>query len=405
MVRLLVCVLSLFLLSCSEESTGPETPTPIRAATSGERAVLRANTDFGFTLFRTTAATASEANLFLSPLSVSMALGMTANGAAGETARAMRLALAQQGLSTSEINQSYRSLIDLLRSTDPRVRFDIANGIWSREGFVPEQAFVDSNRFYFDAEVRTLDFSRADAVDIINAWVSQKTQGKIPTIVTPPIPELTMMYLINAIYFKGVWATQFDARKTRDDVFTGAGGQEVPVKMMNGSADIRYVQDDLAEIADLPYGWERYSMAILLPRPGVALATLREALRPARWQSWQDGMHETTMDLQVPRFAMEYETSLNQILESMGMDIAFDPSRADFSGISREMELFISQVKHKTFVTVNEEGTEAAAATSVEMGTTSVPQVFRVDRPFVFVIHERNSGAILFIGQVADPRE
>lgn len=405
MVRLLLMVLPLCLLACSNESTGPESPTPVRAATSGERAVLRANTGFGFTLFRTTAAVATDENLFLSPLSVSMALGMTANGAAGETAQAMRLALAQQGLSSTEINQSYRSLIDLLRGTDPRVRFDIANGIWNRTGFVPEQAFIDSNRFYFDADVRTLDFSRADAADIINAWVSQKTQGKIPAIVAPPIPPLTVMYLINAMYFKGTWATQFDPARTRDDVFKAPGDRDIPVKMMNGNADIRYLKDQLAEVVDLPYGWDRYSMAILLPRPDVTLATLRDALRPAQWQTWQEAMHETAMDLQIPRFTMEYETSLNDILASMGMGIAFDPSHADFSGISRQMELFISQVKHKTFVQVNEEGTEAAAATSVEVGTTSVPQVFRVDRPFVFVIHERNTGAILFIGQVTAPRE
>lgn len=405
MVRLLLMVLPLCLLACSNESTGPESPTPVRAATSGERAVLRANTGFGFTLFRTTAAVATDENLFLSPLSVSMALGMTANGAAGETAQAMRLALAQQGLSSTEINQSYRSLIDLLRGTDPRVRFDIANGIWNRTGFVPEQAFIDSNRFYFDADVRTLDFSRADAADIINAWVSQKTQGKIPAIVAPPIPPLTVMYLINAMYFKGTWATQFDPARTRDDVFKAPGDRDIPVKMMNGNADIRYLKDQLAEVVDLPYGWDRYSMAILLPRPDVTLATLRDALRPAQWQTWQEAMHETAMDLQIPRFTMEYETSLNDILASMGMGIAFDPSHADFSGISRQMELFISQVKHKTFVQVNEEGTEAAAATSVEIGTTSVPQVFRVDRPFVFVIHERNTGAILFIGQVTAPRE
>ncbi|MDX9757633.1 MAG: serpin family protein [Bacteroidota bacterium] len=405
MVRLLLMVLPLCLLACSNESTGPESPTPVRAATSGERAVLRANTDFGFTLFRTTAAVATDENLFLSPLSVSMALGMTANGAAGETAQAMRLALAQQGLSSTEINQSYRSLIDLLRGTDPRVRFNIANGIWNRAGFVPEQAFIDSNRFYFDADVRTLDFSRADAADIINAWVSQKTQGKIPAIVAPPIPPLTVMYLINAMYFKGTWATQFDPARTRDDVFKAPGDRDIPVKMMNGNADIRYLKDQLAEVVDLPYGWDRYSMAILLPRPDVTLATLRDALRPAQWQTWQEAMHETAMDLQIPRFTMEYETSLNDILASMGMGIAFDPSHADFSGISRQMELFISQVKHKTFVQVNEEGTEAAAATSVEIGTTSVPQVFRVDRPFVFVIHERNTGAILFIGQVTAPRE
>jgi serpin B len=405
MKRIALLLLPLFLLSCSDESTGPETPTPLRSITSGEREVLRANSAFGFTLFRTVAAATPEANVFLSPLSVSMALGMTANGAAGDTWVAMRQALAQQGLSQTEINQSYRSLLDLLRSTDPRVRLDIANSIWSREGFTLEQAFVDSNRYYFDAEVRPLDFSRADAADIINAWVSQKTQGKIPSIVTSPIPDLVMMYLINAVYFKGTWAQQFDSRLTRDDTFQAAGGKATPVKMMNRSGRMRYHQGALVEIADLPYGWDRYSMAILLPKAGVTLAQLRESLVPEQWDSWLAALRESEMDIQLPRFTLEFETGLNEMLKSMGMEIAFDSDRADFSGINRDMELFISQVKHKTFVKVNEEGTEAAAATSVEMGTTSMPPVMRVDRPFLFVIHERNSGAILFIGQITDPKE
>lgn len=405
MKRFAFLLFPLLLLSCSDESTGPETPTPIRSITSGERSVLRANSAFGFTLFRTVAATTPDANVFLSPLSVSMALGMTANGAAGDTWLAMRQALAQQGLSQTEINQSYRSLLDLLRSTDPRVRLDIANSIWSREGFTLEQAFVDSNRYYFDAEVRPLDFSRADAADIINAWVSQKTQGKIPSIVTSPIPDLVMMYLINAVYFKGTWARQFDTKLTRDDTFQAAGGKATPVKMMNRSGSMRYHQGELVEIADLPYGWDRYSMAVLLPKAGVTLAQLREALVPEQWDSWLAALRDVDIDIQLPRFTLEYETGLNEMLKSMGMEIAFDSDRADFSGINRDMELFISQVKHKTFVKVNEEGTEAAAATSVEMGTTSVPPVMRIDRPFIFVIHERNSGAILFIGQITDPKE
>jgi serpin B len=405
MIRFAVILLPLLLFACSDESTGPETPTPLRSISSGELAVARANTAFGLTLFRSVADATPDDNVFISPLSVSMALGMTVNGAAGETWLGMRQALHFDGLSQTEINQSYRSLIDLLRGMDPRVRLDIANSIWSREGFPVEQAFVDSNRFYFDAEIRTLDFSRTDAATIINAWVSRMTQGKIPDIVSAPISELVMMYLINAVYFKGSWTEKFDASKTRDDTFISIDGSRKNIRMMNRSGSIRYHQGQLVEIADLPYGWDRYSMAVLLPRDGVTLAELREALLSEQWVSWLAALKETEMDLQLPRFTLEYEVGLNQMLESMGMELAFDPDLADFSGINRNRELYITNVKHKTYVEVNEEGTEAAAATSVEMGTTSLPPTMRVDHPFVFVIHERNTGAILFIGQVTNPGE
>jgi serine protease inhibitor len=405
MKRLALLVIPLLLLSCSDESAGPDTPTPVRQISSGELAVMHANTAFGLTLFRSVAEETPDANIFISPLSVSMALGMTVNGAAGDTWLGMRRALHFDNLTQTEINQSYRSLLDLLRGMDPRVRFDIANSIWSREGFPVEQAFIDSNRHYFDAEIRSLDFSRADAADVINAWVSQKTQGRIPDIVTGPIPELTMMYLINAVYFKGTWSEQFDPKKTRDDTFTATGGARKNIKMMNRSGRMRYHSGQLVEIVDLPYGWDRYSMAVLLPREGVTLAEARNALLSDQWGLWLDALIETEMDLQMPRFTLEYETSLREMLRKMGMELAFDPENADFSGINPDRELYVTDVKHKTYVKVNEEGTEAAAATSVEMGTTSMPPVMRVDHPFIFVIHEHNTGAILFIGQVTDPED
>lgn len=405
MKQLALLVLPLLLLSCSDESAGPDAPTPVRQINSGELAVMHANAAFGLTLFRSVAEETPDANIFISPLSVSMALGMTVNGAAGDTWLGMRRALHFDDLTQTEINQSYRSLLDLLRGMDPRVRFDIANSIWSREGFPVEQAFVDTNRHYFDAEIRSLDFSRADAADIINAWVSQKTQGKIPDIVTGPIPELTMMYLINAVYFKGTWSEQFDPKKTRDDTFTATGGTRKNIKMMSRSGRMRYHSGQLVEIVDLPYGWDRYSMAVLLPRDGVTLAEARNALLSDQWGLWLDALVETEMDLQMPRFTLEYETSLREMLRKMGMELAFDPVNADFSGINRDRELYVTDVKHKTYVKVNEEGTEAAAATSVEMGTTSMPPVMRVDHPFIFVIHEHNTGAILFIGQVTDPED
>ncbi|MBR9978272.1 MAG: serpin family protein [Bacteroidetes bacterium] len=404
MFRCILLLLPLFILSCSDDTTGPETPTPLRPISSGELALARANSAFGFSLFTSVTDATPEENVFLSPLSVMMALGMTVNGAAGETWTGMRQALHFEGMTQEEINQSCHDIMELLLGMDPQVRLDIANSIWSRAGYAVEEDFIETNRRYFDADIESLDFDRADAAGIINAWVSRMTQGRIPEIVAAPIPDWVVMYIINAVYFKGTWTQEFDPSDTRDDSFIAIDGSSRPVKMMQRTGSTRYTQDDLVEMVDLPYGWDRYSMAVLLPREGVSLAELRKKLSTEQWDAWVKALKERDVALQLPRFTLEYEVGLNDVLASMGMEAAFAPGRADFSGINPENELFISAVRHKTFVQVNEEGTEAAAVTSVEIGVTSVPSVtvMRVDRPFVFVIHERNTGAILFIGQLTD---
>ena len=210
-----------------------------------------------------------------------------------------------------------------------------------------------------------------------------------------------VMYLINAVYFKGNWTTQFDPADTRDDQFTALNGKKQPIKMMNRKGDVRYHADDKLQIVYLPYGWDRFSIAVVLPRAGTTLADAATELE-SRWEGLIGQLSESEMTLQMPRFKLEYEVAFSDILSAMGMDIAFDHTRADFTRINAEGGLYISEVKHKTFVQVNEEGTEAAAATSVEVGVRSMPENMRVDRPFLFVIHERHSGAILFIGQVTD---
>lgn len=391
----------LLLHGCSDESTGPETPVPLRALTAGENKVLTANNDFAFSLFESTIAVTPDENVFLSPLSVSLALGMTLNGAAGETRTAMEQTMAVHGLTTTEINEAWRGLSELLRQADPRVILTIANSIWSRAGFPVEQSFIDTNRDYFDAEVQDLDFNDPQASATINAWVNAKTNGRIPDIIDPPIPAEMVMYLINAVYFKGSWTTQFDPAHTRDDTFTALGGEKQSIRMMSRKGDIRYHADNMMQIVDMPYGWDRFSMAVVLPRPGIALADAATELTN-RWDGLEELLGEIDMTVQLPRFTLAYEVEFKDILSAMGMEIAFDPSRADFSGINADGDLFISEVKHKTFVEVNEEGTEAAAVTSVGIGTTSVPETMRVDRPFLFVIHERHTGAILFIGQISN---
>jgi serpin B len=393
----------LALGACSDETTGPETPTPMRSLSTQEIEINRASSSFAFDLFNAIADAEADGNVFISPLSVSMALGMTMNGAQSETWDGMRSALRLGALSEHEINEAWRGLRTLLLGADPRVQLSIANSIWSRDGFPVQTAFIDSNTYYFDAETRALDFNDPGAADVINAWVKGKTAGRIPTIVDGPISPLTMMYLINAVYFKGQWATQFDPAQTREDVFHPASGGTQSVQMMHRDGNMRHMANATMEMVDLPYGWDRFSMAVLLPQKEVSLKELRAQVGNATtWTSLLGQLRDMDMMLQLPRFRIEYDVQLKDVLSALGMEQAFDPNRADFTRINPDGGLYISSVKHKTFVEVNEEGTEAAAVTSVEIGTTSLPPVMRVDRPFLFVIHERNTGAILFIGQVND---
>ncbi|MCB2205421.1 serpin family protein [bacterium] len=403
MHRILLAALGVVVLlsACSDETSGPAEPTPMRSLSAREASINKSNSAFAFRIFNTVAQSQSDKNIFLSPLSISMALGMTMNGARGDTWEGMRTALSLEQLSPYDINTAWQGLRDVLLHADPAVQLTIANSIWCRNGFQVEQSFVDTNRYYFDAEVQSLDFNAPTAAGIINDWVSTNTAGRIPTIIDGPISPLTMMYLINAVYFKGNWSTRFDPERTHDAQFHAAGGATQTVRMMQRESTMRYVHNGSVQIVDLPYGWDRFSMAILLPTGEGSLADVREALaEEGNWTAWINALQDREIMLQLPRFRMEYEIPLKDALTTLGMEQAFSPYSADFTGINPEGELYISSVKHKTFVEVNEEGTEAAAVTSVEVGATSVPPALIVDRPFVFVIHERNTGAVLFIGQV-----
>ena len=284
-----------------------------------------------------------------------MALGMAMNGAAGTTYDEMRAALAFGSASETEIGESYKSLITLLRGLDPSVSFSIANSIWYRAGFPFKQSFLDAGRTWFDAQVSPLDFTNPSAVKTINDWVSASTAGKIPTILDK-IEDDQVMFLINAIYFKGSWRTKFDASRTVDAPFHGVGGDQ-PAKLMHRDGQIRHLRTADFEAVDLPYGNGAYSMTVVL----------------------------------IPD------------LQSLGMRAAFVDGGADFTRMSTlGSQLFISVVKQKTYVDVNEEGTEAAAVTNVGISLTSAPVriIFRVDRPFVFVLRERLSGTVLFMGKI-----
>lgn len=411
--QLISSLVLLFLLfggisACNKESVEPG-PKPIQL--SAEQAeLIQDNTHFAFDLLREVSAEAADGdNVFLSPLSVSLALAMTLNGAEGETLDGMRQAMRLSGLSREEINEAYRKLMNDLLSVDPKVILNIANSIWYRSDFQVQPPFIDVNKEYYDAEVVSLDFDAPGAVDQINQWVSDKTNKLIESIIEE-IPAEAVMYLINAIYFKGQWRYEFDKEETMPDSFSLSDGTVVEVPMMRQQTSLGYHMHELFTAAELPYGRGNYSMVVLLPNEGKSVDQVIGAMDRQLWEDLTTGL-DTAVELGVrfPRFKFAFEQKLKPVLSSMGMGLAFMPFQADFSGINPDAELFINEVFHKAFVEVNEEGTEAAAVTAVEVGVTSIGPggaiPFWVNRPFVFLIKEKYTNAVIFAGRVMVPVE
>jgi serine protease inhibitor len=367
-----------------------------------------ANVKFGFNLFSEIEKQSGGQNIFISPTSISLCLAMAYNGADAETKQAMARALEFQGLSLDELNRAYGDLKSALENPDPKVQLQIANSLWARRGLTFKPDFIQRTKQFFSAEVTDLDFDDKSAPATINQWVSEKTKGKIQKIVDQISPD-SILFLINAIYFKGTWTKEFDKAKTREDDFTTGAGAQKRLPMMSASGNYRYYENGDFQAVSLPYGAGRTSMYIFLPK-AAGLAAFQKNLSTANWESWMKAFNEMEGDLSLPRFKIEYEITLNDALKALGMGVAFDGGRANFRGmIESAQNVYISQVKHKTFAEVNEEGTEAAAVTSTEMRTTSVMrprQKFQmvVDHPFFCAIRDNTTGTVLFMGSINDPK-
>jgi len=369
--------------------------------------LVQANTAFAINLIHTLRKDETGKNLFISPASVSLALAMTYNGAAGETAAAMSGVLGFQEMNLEEINTAFADLRTILENPDPKVELAIANSLWARQGKVFYEDFLQRNRDYYGAKVETLDFDLPDAVDTINEWVEQQTKGKIKDLLQPPIDPLTVLFLINALYFKADWTDPFDPKQTREIPFYLSDGSSRQHPVMFREGDFSGLVGEDFHAVSLPYGkTERLGMYIFLPDPDQTLDNFYEQLSPARWSDWMKQFQEIEGYVGLPRFKFEYETSLNDALKALGMEIAFKEGVADFSAMKQvPPRLFIAEVKHKTFIEVNEKGTEAAAATSVEIREESAPAFNMVmDRPFFFAIVDNKTGSILFMGSVEDPQ-
>lgn len=398
-----ILALTFAMTTCSNSPTEPGN-REVRALTSVEKALIQADNSFGLKVFQEINNHEKNGNIFISALSISMALAMTLNGANGATKEAMQNSLELAGLSDQQINENYKSLIELLVSLDPKVKFQIANSIWYRDDMIFEQSFIDQNKKYFDALVSSLDFNSPNAKNIINAWVDEQTNGKIKEIVEK-INRNDVMFLINAIYFKGIWKYQFDEKQTSDALFTLPDNSQIPCKMMVQSGEFQYFANENFQAIDLPYGDELFSMVLLLPKPSVNIDSLIMEFDQNNWNQWISLFQKQSGAIFLPRFKLSYKLKMNDVLIALGMGVAFS-DEADFTRMYKPGGLFISEVNHKTFVEVNEEGTEAAAVTSVVISRTSISGfIMQVDRPFIVAIRENHSGTILFIGKIVNPTE
>jgi serine protease inhibitor len=287
------------------------------------------------------------------------------------------------------------------------VEFNIANSIWYRDDYTFEQDFFDRCSEYFDARVSGLDFSQGEAVkDTVNNWVEENTNGRIKDILKNVHP-LAVMYLVNAIYFNGTWTYQFDEEDTKEDVFYLTGGGTKECEMMKVKSEFKYFGDSNFQAVDIPYGIGNYSMTVILPVYGEDIEEFIAGLTQEKWDEWMGSFYEDSVNLFLPKLKLEYKADdiLKKVLIDMGMGVAFDEALADFTDMYSPGGIFINKVIHKTFLEVDEEGTEAAAATVVEMIESSIPEhpTVYLNRPFIFAIRENYSGTILFIGKIVEP--
>jgi serine protease inhibitor len=394
----------LLLISCTNDAETPQstdlTPTEKSAK------IIAADNQFGFEIFQKVNASLTESkNTMISPMSISLALAMVYNGTNGDTKKQMEDMLHKSGLTPDDINQSYKDLIAALSSHDPKVELAISNAIFYRNTFPVKNDFITTNQNYYRAEVSGLDFMKtAETLKKVNDWVNTQTKGKIDKIIEKVNPE-DVMYLLNAIYFNGEWQYRFDPKETTDMPFTKEDNQVVQVPTMTIENPYKLYSNENFQMLEMPYGSGKYSMLIFLPASGKTTNNVISLLTAESVDGWIQKMTEQKKKVYLPKFEFKFDDSLVDELKTLGMTDAFDDTKANLSGISDAAKLVISEVMHKSYIKVDERGTEAAAVTGITIGVTSIgpDNSFRADHPFVFAIREKDTKAILFIGKVMNP--
>ena len=404
----IIAIAVVLLAGCNLTDSGQDDGKrhQMRELTAQEQVLVDNANDFTFSVLDRLAQTTADESFFVSPLSIMMAFGMALNGTDGETYDQMRDFFGNSGLTNTEINQAFRDLIGLLTGLDPQVRMEIANSVWYRRGFQVIQDFLDTNKEFFDAEIADLDFADPSAIDIINGWINDKTNGLIDEMINEIGPDV-VMYLINAIYFKADWTIQFDPDDTRQEPFTTGTGDRVDVPMMRVKDSFGYTESSNWYVVDLPYGAGDFSFTAFLPKDHTNLSAFAGSLTQEQFTAIISQIEKDTVIVYMPRFEIDfdYEDIMDELID-MGLTLPFDPNAADFSRINAVEQLFISDVMHRAVIKVDEEGSEAAAVTVIEISRTSAGPVelsIRLDRPFLFFIRENSSNSILFMGKYAGP--
>ena len=374
--------------------------------TAGGAGVITANNDFGIDLFARTASEENK-NFMISPLSAGVALTMLLNGCESATYDQLKSTLKYPSAMTkTEINEAYKSLVKQLLSVDSKVELSLANAIFYRNGFIVKPTYLTAMESVFGSKIQGLDFSLPSALTAINKWASDNTKGKVPKVLDQVDPD-AVMFLMNALYFKGSWSSRFDKALTSDRPFYTSGGNTLDVSTMNGEVNVKTCRGEGYTAIELPYGRTNFTMVIIMPEG--SLSDFISSFNAGTWKTLTGILDSRTefgkVNVYMPEFSFSYEKYFNDQLRSMGMIDAFESHLADLSGIS-DKQIYVSFVKQNTFVEVNEEGTEAAAVTTIGIELTSAwpqPQVFEVNKPFIFAIRERTTNSLLFIGQVVNP--
>lgn len=400
MRKIFLPLLAVLLAACQSDDVVRENAPDIRGLSAAETQITTSSNNFAFNLFKRIQKE-EAANSFISPFSVSTALAMTLNGAGSETQQSILGVVDYGAFSAAEVNEAYLEIFSMLLSMDSKVDLGIANSVWHTNQYHVKNSFSEIIKDYYDGTIQALDFTKAQqSKDAINGWVAQKTNNRIKNLIEDIDPH-QVMFLVNAIYFKGEWTHRFDKGKTAEATFTTPAGSTTADIMHSDGVKMNLYSNSEMQLIDIPYGNEQFSLTVLMPHEPTNLQAFINTLNAEDLAYWLSQAHSDTLALNLPKFKMEWKSDLKKTLVSMGMKMQDLPNLFE-----ETLPLEISAVIHQSFLDVNEEGSEAAAATAVGVVLTSVgqePPNITINKSFVFMIREKHTGAILFMGQLVDP--
>ena len=404
---LMLMILLMLVTGCGKE-LNPESlklSNDVQFGITDYQKISTPNNQLGFQLFGEVSED-NNGNIFISPISLYMALSMLYNGAEGKTKEEIAKVLHVEGMDVNELNKANASLRSKLQNDSTQIQLNVANSIWLNDNFHFRSNFAKNNSHYFQAKIEEININDQKTPKRMNDWSKESTNGKIDNIVSEPLDRYLVAMLINAIYFKGDWTYPFDHEQTQKQSFHVTDGttKEIPLMVLNET--LPYFEHEKFQAVSLPYGDETVSMKVLLPKENSSLDELKGIFTMDNWKKWESALYEQNGTILLPKFQLEYEAILNDCLVNLGMATAFSQN-ANFMRMIEEINsLTISAVKQKTFIDVNEEGTEAAAITSVAIAETAAPAksfYMKVNRPFIIVITDDETETILFMGAIANP--